>query len=314
MCFYIGHATELDLQLKRLPSIIHDVNLGKLNCAKYSNLCGDLNINRYPMWGVLKSGGAFELSHGKSTINDVAKFAENAIKAENVWALSGDKILSILKRQRGNEVWFIDWYAPWCPPCIQFLPELRKASLEFDKSIIHFGTIDCTIHSSICRQYNIKSYPTAMLINGTVTSQFTMQKTASNVVEFINEAMNPTGKILKVYFGFDNYFNYKFFFTYLFIFIFTVFRLNADNYYQTLGRKKSKILWAVDYFAPWCGPCQQLAPHWTAVAKIMKILPNIKIASVDCQSDVNLCRSQSVNSYPNIRLYPIGSEGLNKAV
>ncbi|KAK0078935.1 hypothetical protein PV325_001923 [Microctonus aethiopoides] len=285
LCFYIGHATELDLQLKRLPSIIHDVNLGKLNCAKYSNLCGDLNINRYPMWGVLKSGGAFELSHGKSTINDVAKFAENAIKAENVWALSGDKILSILKRQRGNEVWFIDWYAPWCPPCIQFLPELRKASLEFDKSIIHFGTIDCTIHSSICRQYNIKSYPTAMLINGTVTSQFTMQKTASNVVEFINEAMNPT-----------------------------VFRLNADNYYQTLGRKKSKILWAVDYFAPWCGPCQQLTPHWTAVAKIMKILPNIKIASVDCQSDVNLCRSQGVNSYPNIRLYPMGSEGLNKAV
>lgn len=54
------------------------------------------------MWGVFKPGGAFELSHGKDTINDVAKFAENSVKAQNVWALSAEKILSILKRQNGK--------------------------------------------------------------------------------------------------------------------------------------------------------------------------------------------------------------------
>lgn len=93
-----------------------------------------------------------------------------------------------------NEVWFLDWYAPWCPPCIQFLSELRRASLEFDKSIIRFGTIDCTVHTMLCRQYNIRSYPTAMLINGSNTYQFTIQKTATNVVQFINEKRNPSGK------------------------------------------------------------------------------------------------------------------------
>lgn len=108
MCFYIGHATDLDLQLKKLPSIITDVNLGKVNCGKYSSLCSNLNINRYPMWGVIKPGGAFELSHGKSTINDVAKFAENSIKAQNVAALSADKIISILKRQNGKYFYFIN--------------------------------------------------------------------------------------------------------------------------------------------------------------------------------------------------------------
>lgn len=88
----------------------------------------------------------------------------------------------------------MDWYAPWCPPCIQFLPEVRKASLEFEKSVVHFGTVDCTVHSGICRQYNIRSYPTAMLINGSTTLQFTTQKTAANVVQFIKEALNPTGE------------------------------------------------------------------------------------------------------------------------
>ncbi|XP_043277162.1 dnaJ homolog subfamily C member 10-like [Venturia canescens] len=283
LCFYIGHATELDLQLKRLPNIIRDINLGKVNCGKYPKLCTDLNVNRYPMWGVFKPGGAFELSHGKDTINDIAKFAENSVKAHNVWALSAEKILSILKRQNGNEAWFVDWYAPWCPPCIQFLPEVRKASLEFKKSVVHFGTVDCTVHSGICRQYNIRSYPTAMLINGSTTLQFTTQKTAANVVRFIKEAINPT-----------------------------VIHLTSNDFDRKLGKKKSKVLWAVDYFAPWCGPCQQLAPEWSAVAKLFKLLPNVKIASVDCEAQSSLCSSQGIRSYPTIRLYPFGSEGLSQ--
>ncbi|XP_014294871.1 dnaJ homolog subfamily C member 10 [Microplitis demolitor] len=283
VCFYIGHATDLDLQLKKLPSIITDVNLGKVNCGKYSSLCSNLNINRYPMWGVIKPGGAFELSHGKSTINDVAKFAENSIKAQNVAALSADKIISILKRQNGKEVWFLDWYAPWCPPCMQFLPELRKASMQFKKSVVQFGTIDCTVHADICRRYNIRSYPTAMLINGTTTTQFTNQKTAAGIIEFLNEVVNPT-----------------------------VIKLNKDNYYKTVGRKDDTTLWVIDYFAPWCGPCQQLAPEWTIVAKNLHLLDNVKVASVDCDANGDLCRELGVRSYPTIRLYPFGSVGLNQ--
>ena len=77
---------------------------------------------------------------------------------------------------------------------MQFLPEVRKASLEFKPSGIRFGTIDCTTHSEICRQYNIRSYPTAMLVNGSTKIQFSSQRTAYHIVDFINEAINPTGK------------------------------------------------------------------------------------------------------------------------
>lgn len=59
-------------------------------------------MNHYPSWGVLKPGGAFELNHGKNTINDIARFAKNSVKAKNVWALSAEKILSILKRENGE--------------------------------------------------------------------------------------------------------------------------------------------------------------------------------------------------------------------
>ena len=68
----------------------------------------------------------------------------------------------------------------------------------------------------------------------------------------------------------------------------------------------------MDYFAPWCGPCQQLAPEWTAVAKAFKPLSSfVKIASVDCEAEKSICQAQNVRSYPTIRLYPLGSDGLN---
>lgn len=75
------------------------------------------------------------------------------------------------------------------------MTEFRKASLEFDASVIHFGTIDCTIHRTLCHQYKINAYPTSILINGSDTYQFMLSNTAANVIKFINEKRNPSGKI-----------------------------------------------------------------------------------------------------------------------
>ncbi|KAK2584979.1 hypothetical protein KPH14_008510 [Odynerus spinipes] len=285
ICFFMGHSTELDVVLKKLPNVINIINLGKINCGRYGYLCNALNVNRYPMWGVLKPGGAFELSHGKNTLHDIAKFATISIKAKNVWTLSADKVLSILQRTSGKEVWFLDWYAPWCPPCMQFLPEIRKASMQFNTSVVHFGTIDCTVHSTICRQYNIRSYPTAMLINGSKTYQFTAQKTADNIVQFITDIQSPS-----------------------------VIQITAKNFHRYLNEEKGKILWIVDYFVGWCRPCQKLAPEWTAVAKILHTLPFVKVGNIDCEIENDLCRSQGVESYPTIRLYPKERKHLNQAI
>lgn len=90
--------------------------------------------------------------------------------------------------------WFIDWYAPWCPPCRQLLPELRKASQYFLPEQIQFGTIDCTLHRSLCSKEEITSYPSMILYNGTQTDNFHGSPTADAIVEFIRDIMNPMGK------------------------------------------------------------------------------------------------------------------------
>ena len=40
-------------------------------------------------------------------------------------------------------------------------------------------------------------------------------------------------------------------------------RLDADTFDDVTD---SDALWLVEFFAPWCGHCQQLAPEWRAAA------------------------------------------------
>lgn len=90
-----------------------------------------------------------------------------------------------------------------------------------------------------------------------------------------------------------------------------VIELTSENFHRKLTKKKSKVMWIVDYFAPWCAPCQRLASEWIAVAKSLSNLSFINVASVDCEAEPSLCASQGIRSYPNIRMYPLGSEGLS---
>lgn len=104
--------------------------------------------------------------------------------------------------------------------------------------------------------------------------------------------------------------------SYFFILCFWLFNivmeLTSENFNLKLAKKKSKVMWIVDYFASWCAPCQRLASEWIAVAKSLSSLSFVNVASIDCEAEASLCASQGIRSYPNIRMYPLGSEGLSK--
>lgn len=93
----------------------------------------------------------------------------------------------------GGSAWFIDFYAPWCPPCMRLLPEFRKASKMFES--VRFGTVDCTIYEELCRQHNVQAYPTTVLYNSTRPVQrFRGKHLASSISDFLMEFVNPQCK------------------------------------------------------------------------------------------------------------------------
>ena len=63
----------------------------------------------------------------------------------------------------------------------------------------------------------------------------------------------------------------------------------------------------VQFWAPWCPFCRQLAPAWEALAEDteQKNEP-VSIACVDCTHEPQLCHDEEVHAFPTLRLYRHG--------
>ena len=61
----------------------------------------------------------------------------------------------------------------------------------------------------------------------------------------------------------------------------------------------------VKYYAPWCGHCKSLAPHWATVAEETKDIEDLVIAKFDATE--NEVAGLEIRGYPTLKFYPKGS-------
>lgn len=58
-----------------------------------------------------------------------------------------------------NELWFVEFYAPWCGHCKNLKPVWIEAAGEL-KGKVNMGAVDCTVHQGVCSQFGVQGYPT----------------------------------------------------------------------------------------------------------------------------------------------------------
>ena len=80
--------------------------------------------------------------------------------------------------------------------------------------------------------------------------------------------------------------------------------LDEGTFDRYISKNQTPVL--VDFWAPWCGPCRQMAPGFEHAAQQLE--PTVRLAKVDTEANQQLGARFNIRSIPTLALFVNGKE------
>ncbi|ESP01166.1 hypothetical protein LOTGIDRAFT_139785 [Lottia gigantea] len=178
----------------------------------------------------------------------------------------------------------VEFYAPWCGHCKSLAPEYALAAKELKQLAppIILAKVDATIEETLATRFSVTGYPTLKFFKNGNPHDYDGPRQKNGIVSYMKERGNPSWKPPPE----------------------AVITLNTDNFADTINNEE---LMLVEFYAPWCGHCKQLAPVYEKAAQeLKKATPAIPLAKVDATQNTELAKEYGVTGYPTLKIFRKG--------
>ncbi|CAH0558997.1 unnamed protein product [Brassicogethes aeneus] len=183
---------------------------------------------------------------------------------------------TFMENKMKSEFWLVEFYAPWCGHCQKFAPEYKKTATAL-KGIAKVAAINCEEDKRLAHKFDIKSYPTIILFGNDVYKEYKGGRSLDELVKFVEGNLNATSDKIQL----------------------------TDNNFKDYVFNSNKS-WMVVFYAPWCGHCKNLKPHWKKAANTFKNVVNF--AGLDATIHKKMGKKYIDKGYPTIRYFRSGSD------
>jgi protein disulfide-isomerase A6 len=215
-------------------------------------------------------------------------FATNTarISASDVVDLTPDNFDTVVD---GTKNVFVKFYAPWCGHCKNLAPTWEVLATSFkkeDKVVI--AKVNADDHKDLGSKFGVSGFPTLKFFpkGSTDADDYNGGRSEEDLVKFINEKAGTYVRVIKT----PSF----------------VVALGESDFDQEVIQSKRHAL--VEFYAPWCGHCKQLAPIYEEVGKIFAGEEKVLIAKVDSTAHSELGSRYGVKGYPTIKYFAPGSD------
>lgn len=187
----------------------------------------------------------------------------------------------------GTKNVLVEFYAPWCGHCKNLAPEWAIAGSTFDENDdIVIADIDATAAQELASKFEVRGYPTIKFFpKSKVPEEYTGGRTADTIVSWVNEKIGTRKAVKKPP---------------------TAVTVLDDSNFDAIALDPTKYV-MVEFYAPWCGHCKNLAPKYEQLAKVFAGEQEVVIANVDATENPDLASRYDVSGYPTIKFFPAGS-------
>jgi len=185
----------------------------------------------------------------------------------------------------GSKHVFVEFFAPWCGHCKTLAPEYEIVGESFgkDKTVV-IASVDADAHKELGSRFDVHGFPTLKFFPKGETTPVAYEggRTAGDIINYVNGKAGTNVRVKKAPSA--------------------VSVLTDANFDKIVMDGSKDVL--VEFYAPWCGHCKNLAPVWEKLASAYSNEASVVIANVDADKYRDVGERYGVTGFPTIKFFP----------